>query len=193
MRRAPTLVVAALSSTLALLPPSVLAKPVVVASTVLYPVVGGTESAVRESLDKSPLSPDGKRRVGYTQADIRWQYEARERKGKCRVVSVTVTLTAKTTLPQWTPPPGASGALRRSWTAFLDALTAHEQGHSDIAFEAAQRIEDALWRAPMPRTCTGYSARLDAMANTMFDDAVRRQEAYDAETDYGRVQGVKFP
>ena len=193
MRAAAPLTAACIAAALALAATGAAAKPVVVASSVLYPVVGSTESELRRSLDQSPLSPDGKRRVGYTQADIRWQYEARERKGKCRVVSVTVTLTSKTTLPQWAAPPGAPRALRERWTAFLDALTAHEQGHSDIALAAAQRIEDALWHAPMPRTCTGYSTRLDAMANELFDDAIRRQEAYDAETDYGRAQGVRFP
>ena len=191
MRFAPTAVIASLVTALAA--SSACAKPVVVASTAHYAVVGNSESDLRRSLDQSPLSPDGKRRVGYTQADIRWQYEARERKGKCRVVSVTVTLTVKTTLPQWQPPPGASRALRERWTVFADALAAHEQGHSDIALTAAKRIEDALWRAPTPRTCTGYSARLDAMANELFDAATREQDAFDEATDHGALQGVRFP
>lgn len=192
-RRAAPLAAAGLGCALALCAAGAAARPVIVASTEHYPVVGATESELRQALDTSPLSPDGRRRVGYTQAEIRWQYEARARGGRCRVVSVTVTLTVKTTLPQWQPPPGASGALRRSWNRFFEALAAHEQGHSDIALAAAKRIEDALWRAPMPPTCTGYEAQLDAMANQLFDEAVREQDAFDDRTDFGALEGVRFP
>ncbi len=169
------------------------ATPVVNASVKEYTVTGVTETAVRESLDQSPLSPDGKRRVGYTEADIRWQYESRARKGVCRVVSVTVTLTAVTTLPRWDAPPGATSALRRSWDRFLTALTAHEQGHSDIGLAAAAKIEDALWRAPSPKSCTSVNKQLDQIANDLFDAATVAQEKYDDDTDHGATQGVKFP
>jgi predicted secreted Zn-dependent protease len=192
-RRAAPLAAAGIGWALALCAAGAAAKPVVVASTEHYRVVGASESELRHALETSPLNPDGRRRVGYTQAEIRWQYEARARGGKCRVVSVTVTLTVKTTLPQWEPQPGASGALRRSWARFFDALSAHEQGHSDIALAAAKRIEDALWRAPMPKDCTGYGPRLDAMANALFDESVREQDAFDQRTDYGAQEGVRFP
>ena len=182
---------AALLTALVLVPAQ--ATPILTASVEHYTVTGDTESEVRRSLDQSPLSPDGRRRIGYTQADIHWQYQFRESGGKCRVVSVAVTLTTKTTLPLWAAPPGASRALRERWTAFIDALTAHEQGHSDIGLAAAKRIEDALWRAPVPKTCKGYDDQLGKIANTLFDAAIKEQEAFDERTDHGARDGVKFP
>ena len=181
------------AAALALVATSAQATPVVNASVKEYTVTGATETTVRESLDQSPVSPDGKRRVGYTQADIRWQYESRARKGVCRVVSVKVTLTAVTTLPRWDAPPGVPASLRQSWSRFLAALTAHEQGHTDIALKAAQQIEAALWRAPSPKDCTGVNKQLDKLANDLFDTATTAQEKYDDDADHGATQGVKFP
>ena len=161
--------------------------------TVTYPVSGATEAEVRESLDRSPLSPDGRRRVGYTQADISWEFRYRESGGRCRVVSATVTLNVTITLPEWTPPSGATRALRDRWDRFLGALTAHEQGHVDIALATAQRIEDALWRAPTQRSCKGYDDVLGRIANDLFDAAEVEQKKFDEDTDHGRTQGVSFP
>lgn len=169
------------------------ATPRVDASTATYAVTGATESEVRHSLDTSPLSPDGRRRIGYTQADIYWRYQYRESGGKCRVIGVSVTLTTKTTLPRWDAPAGASRALRDKWDRFLGALTAHEQGHSDIGMAAAKKIEDALWRAPMPTTCKGYDDALGRIANRLFDAATKEQKAFDERTDHGALQGVRFP
>lgn len=167
--------------------------PIVQSSTQTYAVVGASESEVRASLDQAPLSPDGRRRAGYTEADVHWEFRYKESGGKCRVVSVKVTLTAKVTLPAWTPPYGASRALRDSWTRFHDALSRHEQGHVDIGYAAAKRIEDALWRAPTPKTCRGYDDALGTIANAIFDQAELDQKAYDARTDHGAAEGVRFP
>jgi predicted secreted Zn-dependent protease len=170
------------------------AVPIVDATIAEYTVTGATETELRASLDRAPLAPDGRRRVGFTHpAEVTWHFEARARKGRCLVVSVTVTLTAVTTLPHWDAPPEASAALRQRWTVFSEALALHEQGHVEIAREAAARIEQALWSTPAPRTCDGYEAELNALANRMFDAAVHQQDAYDATTDYGRTQGVSFP
>jgi predicted secreted Zn-dependent protease len=181
------------AAALALAAGSAQALPIVRSSTQTYAVVGATEGEVRASLDQAPLSPDGRRRVGYTEADIEWKYGFRESGGKCRVTSVTVTLNAKVTLPAWQPPYGASRGLRDRWEAFLAALARHEQSHVDIGYAAAKRIEDALWRAPMPRTCRGYDDALGRMANEIFDAAEREQEAYDQRTDHGAAEGVRFP
>lgn len=170
------------------------AVPIVDARTDNYLVRGATEAELAASLAQRPRAPNGRPQVGVTHpAEVRWQFEARERKGRCLVVSVRVTLTAVTTLPRWDAPPAADGALRMRWDRFLGALTAHEQGHVDIALDAAKRIEQALWDAPAPRTCTGFRAQLDATANALFDQAVKAQEEYDATTDFGRTQGVAFP
>lgn len=193
MSRGRRLVTAGTALVVALVLVPAQATPILKASVENYTVTGNTESEVRRSLDQSPLSPDGRRRIGYTQADIYWKYQFRESGGKCRVVSVAVTLTTTTTLPLWQAPPGASRTLRERWNAFLVALTAHEQGHSDIGLAAAKHIEDALWRAPTPKTCKGYDDALGKIANGLFDAATKEQEAYDERTDHGALEGVKFP
>ena len=169
------------------------AVPVVRSSTQTYAVVGANEREVSAALERAPLSPDGRRRVGYTQADVHWEFRYRESGGKCRVVSVVVTLTSIVTLPEWQPPYGAPRALRNSWDRFLGALTKHEQGHTDIGYAAAQHIEDALWRAPTPKTCKGYDDALGKIANKIFDQAEIDQKDYDARTDHGAADGVRFP
>lgn len=170
------------------------AAPVVDARIQTYAVIGATEAELAAELARQPLATNGRPRVGYTHpAEVHWKFEARERKGRCLVVSVTVTLTAVTTLPRWDPPAAAPLALLQRWTVFSEALALHEQGHVDIAREAARRIEEALWRAPAAPRCSGYQAELDALANGIFDAAEREQDEYDATTDYGRSQGVSFP
>lgn len=144
--------------------------------------------ALRAQLDtRGPRNRFGHPAAGLTRHDFTVRYTAEPRADDCVVRDLTVHVRIDIHLPRWEPDGEAASALRAQWTALYDALHAHELGHRDNGLwasgELARRI-DAL--APA-RNCTVLALSVDAARARVLDTLRRREDAFDAASDFGRA------
>jgi predicted secreted Zn-dependent protease len=95
-------------------------------------------------------------------------------------------------LPEWVNMPD-DPAIRTSWQKMIDALRKHEEGHVNIAIDAAQPLigRTIIGSGPSQKSAQEDAQRqLDQLLH-MIDSATRsRQDQYDALTDHGRKQSA---
>jgi len=109
----------------------------------------------------------------------------------CRIVDVSTSVNLTYTMPRAISLPRAEG-LRRSYQGYYKALLLHEQGHGDIAIQAARAIEVQLRKIRKHRNCDGISRSADVKAREILRIYRAANRAYDRQTDHGFTQGVSI-
>lgn len=137
--------------------------------------------------------PRDERFTGWTRWRLRWRFEPHAFEGSCYVGPVDVDLELTTVLPEWEPPEGADPRLVSAWDGYLDALQHHEEGHADLARDAAERIRDRLTDLAPDVDC----GRLRELAHDIGHEEVQRLRDDNAHLDevtaHGATQGAIFP
>jgi predicted secreted Zn-dependent protease len=139
----------------------------------------------------SPIRQDGKLFHGLTNWRVHWKYRWSERSAdNCAISSATVTASATITLPRLVrgSPEGYA-----QWKPYIAALTEHEQGHYDIAIEAAHEIERRLRTVPPHGDCRLLKDAADNVARATMAEYKARDREYDRLTQHGRTQGASLP
>jgi predicted secreted Zn-dependent protease len=161
--------------------------------TVTFDVFGTTAAALARQLHLHAGLPGANGWVATTTWQFRWSYAHVLSAAGCLVASPSVQVSLRTTMPRWNGTQAANQPLVARWTAFVDALQAHESGHTQIALAAAGGMADRLANVPAARTC----ADLDAAAQTELEALVRAHDTaqadYDVQTQHGLGQGAIFP
>jgi predicted secreted Zn-dependent protease len=103
---------------------------------------------------------------------------------------VSVDLAVTFTLPRWDATADAPAALIERWGGYLAALTHHEEGHRDIAVDAANDVLGAIEALPVHATCRGFERAADAAAHAVVERYRDLQIAYDDATGHGATQGA---
>jgi predicted secreted Zn-dependent protease len=164
--------------------------------TAYYQISGTTANELRQAMDRlRPTGPDGKRHDAITTWDIPWRYHVVAVEGWCAVQSIEVSLDLVTTVPRWTNEAAAPAALAGQWRAYLAALAKHEDGHKQLAIEAAAAVRDlgAHIKVPQRANCAEVGRTIDTAAKAVIQEYQAKERQYDEETDYGRTQGARFP
>ena len=154
-------------------------------------VTGNSKRELIEALDRLSV-PDatGKRFYGHTHWELRWNYNVASEGAECRVTTVTATLDMTMSLPRWDPPRNADPALVHTWNAFVAGLREHEEGHRDIALDAAQEITNRIEAIPPAANCEKLKRTVGIRANSLLDEYREKGRRYDRMTDHGRTQGA---
>jgi predicted secreted Zn-dependent protease len=133
-------------------------------------------------------------------ASTRWQFTTGYRYetlggGLCRAQpdSVQVTLDLSFDFPHWSAPAEADPDLVDDWSRFDDALHAHEDGHRQIAVQAATELASALASLPPASSCQSFEEAAQGLTTSLLDRHARDQAAYDGRTLHGLTQGAVFP
>jgi predicted secreted Zn-dependent protease len=154
-------------------------------------VTGNSQRDLINALDR--LSVDdgtGKRFYGHTHWELRWNFNVASEGRDCRVTSVSAQLDVHMSIPRWHPPANADPSLVRRWNAFVDALRVHEDGHREIAIEAAREIAQRIEAVPPAPKCETLKRTVNIRANTLLDEYREKGRRYDKQTDHGRTQGA---
>ncbi|KAA3652463.1 MAG: DUF922 domain-containing protein [Proteobacteria bacterium] len=122
---------------------------------------------------------------------IRWRTFWRADNGLCRMQRVSTEVDIEFTLPDAIRLPRRT-ELRQRYAEYLAALRTHEQGHADLAVQAAREIEQALMAVPPHPDCDGLSAAANRRGNAIIDQTRARELAYDEATGRGRTQGASL-
>jgi len=161
---------------------------------VCYDVGGSTPQAIRTSINahpERPADPNGAMFDAKTRWEIKLVWTFDTSRGMCRAKNITTYLSITQTFPHWVPT-DADGSLQQEWNDYIVALRLHEDGHKQIALDAANDAIERV-RAQTFATCQEFNiaARNAVDAATSIGD--RRDEQYDDTTRHGATQGARFP
>jgi predicted secreted Zn-dependent protease len=159
-----------------------------------YNVSGNSAAELRASMNAArPATSDGVRHDGVTTWKIRWRYRTAAARNRCDVTSFDATEEIVETIPKWVNESDASPALVAQWRAFVTALVAHESGHVANAFEALDVIRQAGRGVMSQSNCADLGRLIDQTGNALIAQYKEKDRKYDADTQHGRTQGVRFP
>jgi hypothetical protein len=155
------------------------------ASVVYYDVHGGTAAALRAELNAlGPTDESGVRHDANTHWELHWNWPGTP-DGSCGVARAVVTHSVVVTFPRWLPAGSVDAELVSHWQRYVQALSAHEQGHVDLTLALLPKLEVAIKNA----SCSTANDVGDAL----LSDARAEQKRYDDRTGHGRTQGAVFP
>jgi len=184
----------AFASALVAAPFAVCAQQAQPDETHYYNVSGTTAAEVRASMNASrPSTSDGQRHDAVTNWTIRWQYRTTAARNRCDLTSFSVVEEVTETMPKWLDEPSAPPDLAARWHTFIATLTTHEAGHVAIASEALEAIRKAGRRLTSDANCADLKRAIDNAGNGLLAEYKEKDKKYDADTQHGRTQGVKFP
>jgi predicted secreted Zn-dependent protease len=150
-----------------------------------YSVTGSTANEIRQSIN---ANRDGDYDA-FTSWYLTWQYANDACDGSGLVVLVEIEYS----LPEWDAPPAADPALTDEWSTYMDALLCHEYGHAEFGLDAANDVYATLSAIDAGGDCAAQQTQADAAFQSILDDYVAREIAYDEETNHGATMGAVFP
>lgn len=158
-------------------------------------ITGSSADALATALRQVGTSNEnGDRFAASTRWQLRWNFRVEQHPGKsCELASAKTELDIHMTLPRWMPPKGASPVLVKKWNTFADALRKHEDGHRDIAIEAARVVTDRAGAAQSESDCATLKKRLERIADDTLREYRDKESSYDVTTLHGQTQGATFP
>jgi len=157
-------------------------------------IVGNNADPLAAALKQvGATSPGGDRFAASTRWQLRWNFRVEQHPGKsCELASAKTELDIHMTLPRWMPPKNASPVLVKRWNTFADALRKHEDGHRDIAIEAARVVTDRAAAALPEKDCATLKKRLGRVADDTLREYKDKESSYDVTTMHGQTQGATF-
>ncbi len=165
------------------------AKPVVTTETHYYLVDGKNARAIRQDLNNKRTG----KYDALTSWWIKWRFYWNSETGLCKLTRVTTDVEIKFTLPKLMPESVANEDAKQRWDSYYSALIAHENGHRDLAIEAAAEIERALLDMEGRDNCKRLEKDANSLAHHIVDDYSARQKHYDKQTNHGMNDGAVFP
>jgi predicted secreted Zn-dependent protease len=158
-------------------------------------ITGTTEDALAAALKQVAANDaSGDRFAASTRWQLRWNFRVEAAPGAaCHLASAKTELDIHMTLPRWMPPPNAAPALVKHWNLFATALRKHEDGHRDIAIEAARVIADRAAHVPPGNDCATLKKDLGRVADDTLREYKDKESSYDVTTIHGQTQGATFP
>ena len=158
-------------------------------------IVGNSKDALAAALKQvGSTNASGDRFAASTRWQLRWNFRVEQHPGaRCELASAKTELDIHMTLPRWMPPKNASPVLVKRWNTFADALRKHEDGHRDIAIEAARVVTDRAGAVPAESDCATLKKRLGRIADDTLREYKDKESSYDVTTMHGQTQGATFP
>jgi predicted secreted Zn-dependent protease len=147
---------------------------------------------LRKELDeKGPADWDGKRGDAFTHWKVVWRWP-KDRQGQPHFEQALIKTEIHVTLPQWNAPPDADSKLKEDWDAFMRAIIQHERGHVRHAQSLRPRIIERIL-ARIVQSGDPTLAEANTITRQVVDEIREEDRVFDARTDYGRLEGVRFP
>lgn len=131
-----------------------------------YEVRGATADAVFSSIGRRKLgNTPGRSASGLTESKLSYSIESVSGSNKpCRVLSLSLDLDIKVTLPRHANPGVLDPDARRNWEIYATAVEAHEYRHVEIELRGLEELAERLRRslsegritAPGKTSCANY-------------------------------------
>jgi predicted secreted Zn-dependent protease len=170
------------------------AQPRVIEKYDYYEVGGGCEKDILCDLKQKCVKwDDGKNYDSVTSWKVKWDYGYDRAPQTCSPDSFRVTVAITFRLPKWTRPPDAPQQLIDKWDTYMKNLVAHENGHRDMAVEAASELSQAVAELPPALTCDEIDREVQKLSRARMAKLRADEKGYDTSTHHGHTQGAVFP
>jgi len=177
---------------LRLIKPSV--SPVVTEKYEYYEVQGVSESELRCDMNHNSCKwDDGKKYDSVTSWRVKWDYDYDRTPQSCAPVSFKASVEVVFRYPKWVRADGAPQPLTAKWNNYMKNLTVHENGHRDMAVEAAAELTRAVAELQPAPSCAELDREVKALCRLRMTKLNEDEKAYDVTTKHGLTQGAIFP
>ena len=161
---------------------------------IYYVIEGTTAEQLRDQMNQSGRKDKyGNHWDAYTDWYITWSYPYDQTAHGCSVGEIEVEVEVNFEFPEWNVPVNVSQDLITQWGDFLRALQKHEDGHYEIAIDAACEILQGIYSLPSYPSCLNLDEAVEIKTEQILDVYREREKDYDRDTDHGKSQGVSFP
>jgi len=168
--------------------------PVVTEKYEYYEIGGDCEQELRSQMRQNGCKwNDGKKYDSLTSWQWTWDYGYDRTPQGCRADSFRTTVEIIFRLPKWVRADDVPQALVDKWDIYMNNLIIHENGHRDMAVEAAAELSRTVAGLPPASSC----AELDRIVRELSRERMKKLNAdemkYDETTEHGFTQGAVFP
>lgn len=168
--------------------------PLVTEKYEYYEIRGNSEKELRGQMCRNGCSfNDGEKYDSVTSWHWRLNYGYDRAPGACIADSLKVALVIIYRYPKWVHTDGAPQPLVDKWDGYMKNLITHENGHRDLAVEAAAELSRALAALLPAATCAELDREVRALSRARMQKLNAEEKGYDESTIHGKTQGAVFP
>jgi predicted secreted Zn-dependent protease len=168
--------------------------PVVTEKYEYYEIRGNSEKELRGQMCRNGCAfNDGEKYDSVTTWRWKLNYGHDRAPGVCTADSFKVALEISYRYPKWVRTSDAPQPLVDKWDGYMKNLITHENGHRDLAVEAAAELSHDLAALPPAASCAELDREIGALSRERREKLNADQKSYDETTVHGKTQGVVFP
>jgi predicted secreted Zn-dependent protease len=159
-----------------------------------YEVSGKNEPELQCDMNNNSCNwVDGKKYDSVTTWRVRWNYDYDRAPQSCTAVSFKASVEVVFRYPKWVHAGGVPQQLVAKWDRYMKNLTVHENGHRDIAVEAANELSQSMAKLPSAPSCADLDREVQVLCRLRMKKLNDDEQAYDVNTKHGYTQGAIFP
>ncbi len=167
--------------------------PIVTEKYEYYEVRGSCEKDSQCRMRRKGIAwSDGKKYDSATSWHVTWKYDYNRTPDACSADSFRVFVEITFLYPRWVPGGDTTGDLTDRWEAYIKNLVTHENGHRDLAVEAAAELARAVADLHPSPTCADVDREVRALSRVRMDMLNDNEKEYDTATNHGYTQGAVF-
>lgn len=168
--------------------------PVVTEKYEYYEIRGNSEKELRGQMCRNGCTfKDGEKYDSVTTWRWKMDYGYDRAPRACTADSFKVALEISYRYPKWVPADGAPQPLVDKWEVYMKNLVTHENGHRDMAVEAATELSRAVAALPPAASCAELDREVRALSRERMQKLNADEKDYDETTLHGKTQGAVFP
>ncbi len=168
--------------------------PIVTEKYEYYEVNGVCEKDLQCQMKQKGIAwNDGKKYNSTTSWYVKWDYGYNTAPQACSADSFKVIIEITFRYPKWVNTAGAPQPLVDKWNSYMQNLVLHENGHRDMAVEAATELVQAVAELPPAPDCAALDRELRSLSRTRMKKLNNDEKEYDTATNHGFTQGAIFP
>jgi predicted secreted Zn-dependent protease len=168
--------------------------PVVTEKYEYYEIRGGCEKELRNQMRQNGCKwNDGKKYDSLTRWHWKWDYDYDRTPQGCCADSFRATIEVIFRYPKWVRTDDAPQQLVDKWDGYMKNLIMHENGHRDMAVEAAAELSRTVAALPPASSCAELDRKVRALSRERMEKLNADAMRYDETTKHGFTQGAVFP
>jgi predicted secreted Zn-dependent protease len=168
--------------------------PVVTEKYEYYEIRGASEKELRNQMCRNGCALyDGEKYDSVTTWRWKLNYGYDRTPQTCAVDSFRVALEIDYRYPKWVRGNDAAQPLVDKWDGYMKRLVMHENGHRNLAVDAAAELSRIVAQLPPARSCAELDREVRTLGHERMEKLNADEKSYDETTGHGKTQGAVFP
>lgn len=154
-----------------------------------YHVYATTLPGLRQAVEGCPLRQAAGEFHAATTYKLNWSYTPAVTDGTCHIENVKIGLHINQLMPAFSPGNAISPSVASTWDAYSQALKTHEDGHTALDIQYAERLAAAL-SGVGNMECGVLTRQVQTIVDSHLAMLNTANELYDSQTNHGATQGA---